>query len=111
MPDAEITRAETRARARLLLVRSHDVDQPDLKAVFTFQVTAPAGWVVLSNQPQADVERTLHDSQTVRFQPTPPLPTFATTVVADDYHVVTAAHHRDSAERALRARVLLKVRD
>jgi aminopeptidase N len=67
-------------------------DQPDLKSAFTFRVTAPAGWVVLSNQPQADVERTLDDSQTVRFLPTPALPTFTTTVVAGDYHVVTAAH-------------------
>jgi hypothetical protein len=56
-----------------------------------------SGWVVLSNHPQADVERTLHDSQTVRFQP-PLLPTFTTTVLADDYHVVTTPHHRDTAE-------------
>ena len=142
--DAEITRAETTERARLLRVRSHTLtdladrnelrvvadcaytssgtglhrtdsadgsahiyaklaqayartvyacfDQPDLKSAFTFRVTAPAGWVVLSNQPQADVERTLDDSQTVRFLPTPALPTFTTTVVAGDYHVVTAAH-------------------
>jgi aminopeptidase N len=67
-------------------------DQPDLKSAFTFRVTAPAGWRVLSNQPQADVERTLDDSQTVRFLPTPALPTFTTTVVAGDYHVVMAAH-------------------
>jgi hypothetical protein len=43
MPDAEITRAETRERARLLLVRSYDVDWRSRKA-----------W-------------TLHDSQTVCF--------------------------------------------
>jgi aminopeptidase N len=67
-------------------------DQPDLKSPFTFRVTAPARWRVLSNQPQADVERTLRDCQTVRFLPTPALPTFTTTVVAGDYHVVTAAH-------------------
>jgi aminopeptidase N len=95
MPDTEITRAETRKRARLLhgadsadgsvhiyakLAQAYArtayacFDQPDLKAVFTVRITVPAGWVVLSNQPQADVERTLHDSQTVRFQPIPPLP-------------------------------------
>ncbi len=74
-------------------------DQPDLKAVFTVRVTAPAGWVVMSNQPQADVERTLHDSQTVRFQPTPPLPTFTTTVVAGDYHLVTASHTTPGGQR------------
>ena len=74
-------------------------DQPDLKSPFTFQVTAPAGWVVLSNQPQAYVERTLDDSQTVRFLPTPPLPTFTTTVVAGDYHVVTAVHTTPDGRR------------
>jgi aminopeptidase N len=74
-------------------------DQPDLKAVFTVRVTAPAGWVVLSNQPQADVERTLHDSRTVRFQPTPPLPTFTTTVVAGDYHLITASHTTPRGQR------------
>ncbi|HEX4087891.1 MAG TPA: aminopeptidase N, partial [Trebonia sp.] len=67
-------------------------DQPDLKSVFTFRVTAPAGWVIVSNQPQAHIERTLNDSQTVRFLPTPALPTFTTTVVAGNYHLVTAAH-------------------
>ncbi len=74
-------------------------DQPDLKSAFTFRVTAPAGWVVLSNQPQADIERTVHDSQTVRFLPTPPLPTFTTTVVAGDYHVVTAVHTTPDGRR------------
>jgi aminopeptidase N len=74
-------------------------DQPDLKSPFTFRVTAPAGWVVLSNQPQAYVERTLDDSQTVRFLPTPPLPTFTTTVVAGDYHLVTATHTTPDGRR------------
>jgi aminopeptidase N len=74
-------------------------DQPDLKAVFTVRVTAPAGWVVLSNQPQADVERTLHDSRTVRFQPTPALPAFTTTVVAGEYHLVTASHTTPGGQR------------
>jgi len=45
MPDTEITRAETRERARSLLVRSYDAD-----------------WT-LSNHPQVDVERTLDDSK------------------------------------------------
>jgi aminopeptidase N len=74
-------------------------DQPDLKSAFTFRVTAPAGWVVLSNQPQADIERTLNDCQTVRFLPTPPLPTFTTTVVAGDYHVVRAEHTTPDGQR------------
>jgi hypothetical protein len=89
MADAEITRAETRERARLLLVRSYDVD-----------------WDFTQGPGTDSADRGVHI-----FQPAPPLPTFTTTVVADDYHVVTAAHHRDTAERALRARVLPKVRD
>ena len=28
-------------------------EQPDLKAAFTFHVTVPAHWTVLSNQPRA----------------------------------------------------------
>jgi len=67
-------------------------DQPDLKAAFTFQVTVPAHWAVLSNQPQAPGERTVAASRTVRFLPTPPLPAFTTTVVAGDYHVARAGH-------------------
>ena len=31
-------------------------EQPDLKAVFTFHVTAPAHWNVLSNQPAPEPE-------------------------------------------------------
>jgi aminopeptidase N len=67
-------------------------DQPDLKAVFTFQVTAPAHWAVLSNQPQDHAGRASAGSRTVRFLPTPPVPTFTTTVVAGDYHIVTTEH-------------------
>jgi aminopeptidase N len=67
-------------------------DQPDLKAEFTFQVRAPAHWAVLSNQPLRSSARSAGDSRTVRFFSTPRLPTFTTTVVAGDYHVVTAVH-------------------
>jgi hypothetical protein len=62
-------------------------------------VTAPAGWIAASNQPQAHVERTLDDSQTVRFLPTPALPTFTTIVVAGDYHVATAMHTTPDGRR------------
>ena len=67
-------------------------DQPDLKAEFTFGVKAPAPWTVLSNQPLYYSERCDGDSRTFRFLPTPRLPSFTTTVVAGDYHVVTATH-------------------
>jgi aminopeptidase N len=67
-------------------------DQPDLKAEFTFTVKAPADWSVLSNQPLYSSERGDADSRTVRFQRTPRLPSFTTTVVAGNYHVQRATH-------------------
>ena len=68
-------------------------DQPDLKAEFTFEVTAPAQWTVLSNQPPAaESEQAGGGNAVWRFTPTPRLPTFTTTVVAGDYHVVTSSH-------------------
>jgi aminopeptidase N len=66
-------------------------EQPDMKAPFTFTVTAPAGWTVLSNQHPSS-ERFSGACRTTGFLPTPPLPTFCTTVVAGDYHVVTSSH-------------------
>jgi hypothetical protein len=53
MPDAEITRAETRERARLLLVRSYDVD---------WDFTQGPG------TDSADGSVHIYASQTVRFQ-------------------------------------------
>ncbi len=75
-------------------------DQPDLKAEFTFSVTAPAGWTVLSNQPAAGAPEPAGDSLAVwRFLATPPLPTFTTTVVAGDYHLVTESHTTPGGQR------------
>jgi aminopeptidase N len=68
-------------------------DQPDLKAEFTFAVTVPAHWTVLSNSPADGAPVAAGDnSATWHFATTPRLPTFTTTVVAGDYHVVTASH-------------------
>jgi aminopeptidase N len=75
-------------------------DQPDLKATFTFRVTAPAHWIVLSNQPAAEAPEPAEDGRAVwRFVPTARLPTFTTTVVAGEYHVVTASHTTPSGQR------------
>jgi aminopeptidase N len=68
-------------------------DQPDLKAEFTFRVTAPAAWTVLSNQPAAGPPAPDGNGvATWEFLRTARLPTFTTTVVAGDYHVVSASH-------------------
>ena len=69
-------------------------EQPDLKPCFTFTVTAPPHWVVLSNQPESPVhaERAVPSPAIHAFPATPPLPTFATTVVAGDFRVFRASH-------------------
>ncbi len=75
-------------------------EQPDLKAPFTITVTAPPHWTVLSNQPpspirhqsRTDTERENPPAATHSFLATPPLPTFATTVVAGDFHVIRSSH-------------------
>ncbi|MBY6367787.1 aminopeptidase N [Rhodococcoides corynebacterioides] len=58
-------------------------EQPDLKAPFTFRVTAPSEWLVLSNE---RLERT--DGDTRVFAPTQPISTYITAVVAGPYHRV-----------------------
>ncbi|HEX4834640.1 MAG TPA: aminopeptidase N [Trebonia sp.] len=80
-------------------------EQPDLKPSFTFTVTAPAHWTVLSNQPEAAVSAPSHQQEAGRpartheFTATPPLPTFATTVVAGDFRVFRGSHVTASGRR------------
>ena len=75
-------------------------DQPDLKAEFTFHVIAPARWTVLSNAPAAGPPAPAGDGRAVwDFLPTTRLPTFTTTVVAGDYHLVTASHVTPGGQR------------
>jgi aminopeptidase N len=63
-------------------------EQPDLKAPFTFQVTAPEGWTVIGNS-AVDGAPAAADGggTTVRFLPTQPISTYITCVVAGPYHV------------------------
>jgi len=62
-------------------------EQPDLKATFTFTVTAPAAWEVVSNQPTPAPE--VHgDTATWSFEPTPILSSYVTALVAGPYAVV-----------------------
>ncbi|MBT0995643.1 aminopeptidase N [Cellulomonas sp. DKR-3] len=72
-------------------------EQPDLKAEFTFTVTAPAHWVVVSNYPQVGepvpVEGGVNrnggrdeGTATWTFETTPPLSSYVTAVVAGPYH-------------------------
>ena len=67
-------------------------EQPDLKATFTFSVTAPAHWTVLSNQPAPAPQDAGDGTATWHFPPTPRMSTYLTAVVAGEYHLVTGTH-------------------
>jgi aminopeptidase N len=71
-------------------------EQPDLKAPFTFTVSAPARWVVISNaatpEPTPYKGENGEDFATWAFAPTQPMSTYITAVVAGPYHVVTDSY-------------------
>jgi len=66
-------------------------DQPDLKAEFTFQVTAPEHWEVASNGRVERVEE-LPAGKLVHFKTTPRISPYITALVAGPYHVATNTH-------------------
>ncbi|MEV0432260.1 aminopeptidase N [Nocardia sp. NPDC050413] len=68
-------------------------EQPDMKAPFTFAVTAPDGWEVVSNRP-ADTVTVDGPNQTVEFSPTLPISTYITAVAAGPYHRVESSWSR-----------------
>ncbi len=71
-------------------------EQPDLKAEFTFTVTAPEHWHVLSNSPSTQASAggaitiggTERGLATWSFSPTTRLPCYVTAIVAGPYHEV-----------------------
>ncbi len=67
-------------------------EQPDLKAQFTFHVTVPEQWTVLSNQPAADPEPAGDGTAVWHFPATPRMSTYLTAVVAGEYHVLRDEH-------------------
>ncbi len=64
-------------------------EQPDMKAAYTFDVTAPAGWHVLSNQTASEVHEGI-GIQRVVFAPTLPLSSYITAVAAGPYARIDA---------------------
>ena len=62
-------------------------EQPDLKAAFTFTVTAPSDWEVFSNSPTPEPEAAGEGTSVWRFEPTQPISTYITALVAGDYGV------------------------
>ncbi|WP_405799387.1 aminopeptidase N [Streptomyces sp. NBC_01506] len=64
-------------------------EQPDLKAPFSFEVTAPEGWTVWSNG-----ESTGSTDGVWTFAETRPISTYITAVVAGPYHHVSDVYRR-----------------
>jgi aminopeptidase N len=68
-------------------------DQPDMKASYELCVTAPAGWLVVSNMaPEADEPVAGSAARRWRFPATPVMSTYITHVSAGPYHVVRDEH-------------------
>src|SRR6476661_706334 len=63
---------------------------PDLKSVFTWTVTAPAAWKVVSNAPTPDPEDLGDDRARWSFPESKRMSTYVTALIAGEYH-----EHRD----------------
>jgi aminopeptidase N len=63
-------------------------EQPDLKATFQLTVTAPDHWQVISNSPTPTPTKNDDSTATWSFEPTPPMSTYITALVAGPYYVV-----------------------
>ncbi|WP_309708046.1 aminopeptidase N [Pseudolysinimonas sp.] len=62
-------------------------EQPDLKATFTFTVTAPENWVVVSNSPTPTPEAA-EGKRVFAFETTPRISSYITAIVAGPYESV-----------------------
>jgi aminopeptidase N len=60
-------------------------EQPDLKALFTFIVTAPENWKVVSNQPTPEPVSLGRSKAKWHFAPTPKISSYITALVAGPY--------------------------
>jgi aminopeptidase N len=63
-------------------------EQPDLKATYTFTITAPSDWQVVSVSPTPQPTPADPGRSTWRFAPTPRLSSYVTALVAGPYHAV-----------------------
>jgi aminopeptidase N len=63
-------------------------EQPDLKSVFTFHVTAPSEWKVVSNSPTPAPVALGEGASRWEFAPTQRMSTYITALVAGEYHEV-----------------------
>ena len=60
-------------------------EQPDLKARFSFNVTAPKHWQVVSNQPSPTPVAIDNSKSVWRFEPTPRVSSYITALIAGPY--------------------------
>jgi aminopeptidase N len=67
-------------------------EQPDLKAVFTFHVTAPSHWAVVSNSPTPEPEAAAEGTSVWHFAPTRTMSTYITALIAGEYVSVTDSY-------------------
>ena len=63
-------------------------EQPDLKATFRFQVTAPEEWAVVSNSVTPTPQPSSEGVATWHFEPTPRISSYITALVAGPYQSV-----------------------
>src|SRR6478735_6266257 len=63
-------------------------EQPDLKSTFTFTVTAPSHWIVVSNAPPPTPEEVTDSTSVWRFPTTKRISTYITALIAGEYHGV-----------------------
>lgn len=63
-------------------------EQPDLKAPYQFNVTAPSHWAVVSNAPTPQPEPAGEGKAVWRFVETKPMSTYITHLTAGEYHSV-----------------------
>ena len=75
-------------------------EQPDLKAQFSFHITVPARWTVLSNQLASEPEPVADQpgSAVWHFQATPRISTYLTVLAAGEFHVVRDTHTTPSGQ-------------
>ena len=73
-------------------------EQPDLKAPYSFTVTAPAHWEVFSNSPAGGDPVSEDGALTWSFAPTPRISSYITAVVAGPYHVARDHYSRVLAD-------------
>jgi aminopeptidase N len=69
-------------------------EQPDLKASFVFDITAPAGWQMCSNAAPARRAAVVNGLARWLFLPTERISTYITAVVAGPYHVAQDEYTR-----------------